>query len=437
MKTLLYRIVTALAACTVIPAAAQTVPSDLTLVDVATPAVSVPNGVVGVRHANDGSGRLFLIGRSGSIRIVRNGSLLATPFLTIPVSTISEQGLLGLAFHPQFASNGRFFVYHTRAAGGSNLGTTPDQLVAEYRVNPPSADVADAGSRIEILRLADLASNHNGGDIAFGPDGFLYVATGDGGPQNDPHGFAQCQWRKNADNNPAVCGGGTYALLGKILRIDIDATTTNPSQEFCGITPGATTANYTIPANNPNVGTATTCDEVYHWGMRNPYRMSFDRTTGDLWVADVGQGLWEEATLIPAGAGPQDLGWRTCEGRQLRGSSTPNSCTTGTLPQIDYFHDNGRCSITGGYRYRGPINALNGMYIYADFCSNDVFFARPNAGSPNGWERFVWQNAPAGLTSIVGFGEDQDGNAYVTTLSGAVRRFSSAQAGILFANGFE
>lgn len=432
-------VVIALGLASAAPVFAQTVPADLALQTVvAAGTISQP---IAVRAPADGSGRIFIVSRTGSVRIFRNGALLATPFITVPVSTNSEQGLLGLAFHPQFATNGRFYLQLTRPAGGSNLGTFPDQVTVEYTVSSGNPDVADTSTRREILAVADLADNHNGGDIHFGPDGFLYISIGDGGPQNDPNGFAQCLWRKGADGNPASCTPGSginYALLGKILRIDVDGTTANASAELCGTATGAT-AQYRIPPNNPQVASNNTCDEIWHYGMRNPFRFSFDRTTGDMLVGDVGQSQWEEVSLIPAASGPQNLGWRTCEGRQLRGSTSVNTCNFGLLPILDYSHAGGRCSITGGFRYRGPITQFNGMIVYADYCSSEIYFGRPDAVSPSGYVASVWARpATPTVSSPIGFGEDTAGNLYITTQGGSVLRFVSPTGNdILFANGFE
>lgn len=420
--------------------AAQITPADLTLTNLNVTGISEP---IAVASANDGSGRLFIASLNGNIYIYRNGAVQATPFLSVPVSISSEQGLLGLAFHPDFASNGRFFVQHTRAAGGSNIGPSADQLTVEYRVTGDNPDVADPTTRTVLLTIGDLAGNHNGGDVHFGSDGFLYVSMGDGGPQGNPHGFAQCLWRKPADSTPANCAPGTapnYALLGKILRIDIDGTTANASAELCGVATG-TTANYRIPAGNPHTGTNSTCDEIYHTGMRNPFRFSFDRDTSDMWVADVGQSAWEELDLIPAGSGGQNLGWSICEGRQTYPGGSVNSCAFGLQPVINYSHASGRCSVTGGYRYRGTIAPFRGTYVYADYCSREIFFGRPDAGSPTGWTQTRWENPPGTAvrapTRPIGFGEDAAGELYLTVDGNAVYRFTSASAGVIFANGFE
>jgi glucose/arabinose dehydrogenase len=421
---------------------AQTIPADLALQNIGASGVAQP---IAFAQPNDGSGRFFIVSRTGNIHIYRNGAVEPTPFLTVPVSTSSEQGLLGMALHPQFASNGKFYVQHSRAnGGGANLGAAQDQLTVEYTANGPNPDVVPPATRRVIMTIGDMADNHNGGGIHFGPDGYLYVSMGDGGPQNDPHGFGQCLWRKPLDNTPGNCasGAGTnYALLGKILRIDVDNTTASATAEMCGTATGQP-ANYAIPADNPHVGTSNTCNEIYHHGMRNPFRFSFDRSNGDMLIGDVGQGTWEEVTLVPSGMGPQNLGWRTCEGRQLRGSTTVDSCNFGFLPILDYRHTGGRCSITGGYRYRGPIAAFNGMIIYADYCTSEMFFGKPDAGSSSGFSAVRWENPPGTPVttagSPIGFGEDLDGNVYVGSQGGQVYRFvSPSSTGPIFGNGFE
>lgn len=420
--------------------ASGTDPPDLALTSLGVSGIEDP---LAVREPNDGSGRLFIVSRTGGIFIYRNGALLQTPFLTVPVGNLSEQGLLGLAFHPQFSSNGRFFVQHSRAPGGPDLGPSADQLTVEYRVSATNPDLADPESRVEILRLADLAPNHNGNDLHFGPDGYLYVSQGDGGgPQGDPNGFAQCLWRKPADDDPVSCAQGSgvnYALLGKILRIDIDGTTDPAPPEMCGMETGAR-ANYRIPPDNPHVGTAGTCDEIWHHGLRNPFRFSFDRATGEMLVGDVGLVTWEELSVLPAGVGGLDLGWRECEGRHLRGSTT-DFCPTGALPAFAYRHALGRCSITAGFRYRGPVAPLRGTIVFADFCSREIFMGRPDADSESDYSAERWERAPGDpvlATGMpIGFGEGVDGTLYLATRSGVFRFDSPATMDLLLENGFE
>lgn len=443
------RIVLILAALTgSFVANAQTVPADLALTQLNLPGVAQP---IAFAQPNDGTGRLFVVSRTGNIYIYRSGTdtVDATPLLSVPVSTASEQGLLGIALHPDFASNGRFYVQHTRAAGGSNIGSSADQLTVEYTASPPTTNVVDPLTRRVLVTIGDMAANHNGGALQFGPDGYLYISMGDGGPQNNPHGFAQCLWRKPADFTPANCAPGTppnYALLGKILRIDVDGTTANASAEMCGTTTGQT-AQYRIPADNPHVGTSSTCDEIYHTGMRNPFRFSFDRQTGDMLVGDVGQNSWEEVDLIAAGAGPQNLGWSSCEGRQSFPGGSVGSCAFGVLPILDYSHGSvapasGKCSITGGYRYRGPIIEFRGMIVYADFCSREIFFGKPDGAAPSGFSAVRWATGPTAPVLAAGnpisFGEDLAGNLYLATQSSGTFRFSSAAgADTVFQDSFE
>lgn len=420
-------------------ASAQTPPADLRLQEVAS-GFSAP---LAVRHSPDG--RLFVVQKGGTVqRVVGTGSV---PFLAIPVSNDGERGLLGLAFHPDYdgTAERRFYVSYTSPDAGN------PQAIAEFRTVVGDINAVDAGSRREVIRVPDMANNHNGGDIAFGPDGYLYWSMGDGGPQGDPHGFAQCLWKKPLDNNPSNCspGGGTnYYLLGKILRIDPTQTTASATAEMCAATAGQP-AGYRIPPDNPFTGSSNTCDEIAHLGMRNPWRISFDRDNGDLYVADVGQGQWEETTRIPAGELGHNLGWRCHEGVQQ--NETDGPCAT--LPDEDvtfpfqvYGHEAGRCSISGGYRYRGPIAGLVGMYISADYCSNEIFFASndgvdwtPPVGEVDVW-RTLDGSPESGLisTSIAGFGEDLDGNLYLAGFgNGRLYRFASDSAGQLFADGFE
>lgn len=429
-------------------AQAQTPPADLTLVQVGGNVIQP----TALRSPRDGSGRLFVLEKRGVIKLIINGVIQPIDFLDMrsqlpfggsTPSQGDERGLLGMAFHPNFASNGLFYVSHTQTNG--------DQGIARYQVLAGNPNAADAASRTLIIRIPDLATNHNGGDIHFGPDGYLYYSMGDGGPQNDPHGFAQCLWRKPADNNPSNCspGGGTnYYLLGKILRLDVDNPTASASSEMCAATAGAP-ANYSIPADNPFVGSANTCDEIFAYGMRNPWRISFDRLNGDMYVGDVGQNVWEEITLIPAGLRGANLGWRCFEGTTVFNSTGPcNPTLSNHLPPFQtYQHANAgggfRCSVTGGFRYRGPISGLRGTYVYGDYCSGEVYFATRNAAgvwSPGVGSVSVWQDVNYNISS---FGEDEVGNLYLlhqpsTAANGAIYRFSSASDNdAIFEQGFE
>lgn len=412
------------------PAFAQSVPADLTL----APFVSGLSSPTAIRHAGDGSNRLFVTQKGGSIRVIQNGTVLATPFLTQAVTTSSESGLLGLAFHPDYASNGYFYVAFTAPAAEPRLGTTPDQVIARFQVSA-DPNVAVPGSRLDIIRIPDLAGNHNGGDLHFGPDGYLYYSSGDGGPQNDPHGFALCAWKKPADSTPNNCapGGGTnYWLLGKILRIDIDTPTAAATADMCGATAGQP-ANYSIPAGNPELGSANTCDEIWHTGLRNPWRFSFDRDTGDMYIGDVGQGAREEVSRAPAGT-PLHFGWGCMEGFRVNKTTAPcvnsttNSFPGSTLPILDYPRGDG-FSISGGVMFRGPIQPMQGVYWFADYGSGRVWSAtEPASGAWPYVQRFTQVGA-------VAFGEDEYGNLYLVNINtGNILRFTSE---FIWGNGFE
>lgn len=352
---------------------------------------------VEVTNAGDGSGRLFIVDQNGVIRIWDGNSLLATPFLDINtlVACCGERGLLGLAFHPNYASNGYFYVDYT-----DNSGNT---VVARYTASPPSSNVADDTSAMVILTQSQPASNHNGGKIAFGPnDGYLYIGLGDGGGAGDSSNNAQT----------------TTTRLGKLLRIDVD-----------GGSP------FAIPADNPFVGNGAFLPEIWAYGLRNPWRYSFDRATGDLYIADVGQGSWEEIDFQPASSpGGENYGWRRMEGTHCFNPST--NCDTGnlTLPVLEYSHSLG-CSVTGGYVYRGTqyLN-LQGKYFYADYCSGRLWMATRNVVAG------TWSTVVALFTGFnpSAFGEDEAGELYVANLGGAVYRLvDSSTTPAVFADGFE
>lgn len=332
--------------------------------------------------------RLFIVEQhQGRIRIVKNGSLLATPFLDIrtKINTGDEQGLLGLAFHPDYAQNGYFYVNYT---GGAGSGRT---FVARYQVSA-NPDVANAASEMILINEAQPYSNHNGGWLDFGPDdGYLYVSLGDGGFFGDPGDRAQSL--------------GT--ILGKILRLDVD-----------GGTP------YAIPADNPFVGVGGAREEIWAWGLRNAWRCSFDRETADLWIADVGQNAWEEVNFEPASSpGGVNYGWRCREG--LHPYDGSGSCTAPrTDPIHEYAHGGGRCSVTGGYVYRGcAIPELQGTYFFGDYCSNEIFSFRYDGATLTEYTNRTVELAPGGglvINSPVSFGEDAAGELYVCDLGGEV-----------------
>ncbi len=356
---------------------------------------------VGVVDARDGSGRLFIVEQGGRIRVWTGTTLLAEPFLdlTSKVSCCGERGLLGLAFHPDYADNGRLFVSYTDSAG--------DSVVEEYAVST-DPDVADAGSARSILHVDQPYSNHNGGHLAFGPDGYLYLGLGDGGGGGDPGGNAQ----------------DTSTLLGSILRLDVDG------DDY----PADPARNYAIPPDNPLVGVPG-ADEIWSWGLRNPWRFSFDRWTGDLLIGDVGQGSWEEIDLQPAAGGGENWGWRCYEGDHPYDPSGCGEETAYDFPILEYSHDDG-CSVTGGFRYRGRSQCgLFGIYLYGDYCSGRIWAARP-AGS--GW---IAEEVLDTALMISSFGEDAAGELYVVHLDdsdGTVYRIVSDGVGdVLFCDSFE
>jgi glucose/arabinose dehydrogenase len=369
------------------PAAFNPLAVNLTLTSVAS-GLSSP---VLVTHAGDGSGRLFVVEQTGKIKILKGGTVLPTPFLSLSASILAggEQGLLGLAFHPQFESNGKFYVYITLRNGNN--------AVNEYRVDAPyTADTArwQTGRRIMTISHPTY-SNHNGGNLAFGPDGYLYIGTGDGGSSGDPFNRSQ----------------NLNSFLGKILRI-------NPN-----LPNAAGTRNYRIPQTNPYVG-RTGLDEIWARGVRNPWRYSFDRANGDLWIGDVGQNRWEEIDRSRAVSGLNagrglNYGWRVMEGRACFNPSTACNKTGKVVPIAVYGHSLG-CSVTGGYVSRGPDALLAGGYIYGDFCSGRIWGFDAAAASPT----------PALLKdttlNISSFGEDEAGNLYVVDLGGSVYLLSGS-----------
>lgn len=370
------------------------IPGDLELVDLG---IDFGDSVLAIRHAGDGSGRLFVVNRGGAIDIVdAGGGLVSPPFLDISadVDTFFEGGLLGLAFHPDYANNGYFFVSYTR--DGSPLVTVIDR----FEVSAGDTNLADAASRVEIFTLAQPAGNHNGGDIHFGPDGYLYLGLGDGGPGSN--------------------GQNAATLLGKMIRIDPCAT-------------ASCAQPYEIPADNPFVGArGMFLDEVWGVGFRNPYRWSFDRQTGDLLIADVGQQTVEEVSFEAAGSpGGLNYGWNCREGN----IAGPGNCTgTFVEPILTYISNGGPCSITGGFRYRGCIPGLRGIYVYGDYCSAQVFFGEET--SPGTWSASEWTNLSG---NIFGFGEDEAGELYISR-GNSVSRFESAstcETGQIFTDGFE
>ena len=338
-----------------------------------------------VASPGDGSGRLFVVERGGLIKVVEDGVTLFPPFLDLTgeVTTAgSEQGLLGLAFHPEYASNGFFYVDYTRASDGVTV-------VARYEVSPADPNLADPASATTILTQTQPYQNHNGGHVLFGPDGYLYVGLGDGGGAGDP-----------LENGQAVT-----TTLGSILRLDIDGG-----------------APYAIPPDNPFVG-AEGADEIWDYGLRNPWRFSFDRATGDLYIGDVGQNAWEEIDYHAAGTpGGLNFGWDCKEGTHDF-EFTPD-CAAADLvdPIAEYGHDVGR-SVTGGFVYRGSAYpALQGRYFYADFGSGIIWSITKTGSNPD-----TWSTPRLELDTdlnISSFGQDDAGELYVVDYGGTVRRLT-------------
>jgi glucose/arabinose dehydrogenase len=340
-----------------------------------------------ITHARDGSGRLFVVERAGVIKVVQPGPTTPTVFLDIKDRVITsgrEQGLLGLTFHPQYPLNGRFFVKYTRKPDGATV-------VAEFR-RSADPNVA-APTETVVLVTPHPTEIHNGGMIEFGPDGFLYISAGDGGDEFDP------------DNNAQNIG----LLLGKILRIDVD----RPSNGL----------PYGIPPDNPFATTAAGRPEIFALGLRNPFRFSFDRATGQLFVGDVGQADWEEIDIVTRGA---NLGWRVFEGNHCS-ALDPDLCKNAgfTPPIAEYFHDGRRCAVSGGYVYRGSRGTLpSGTYVFGDLCSGEIFTL--SGSSPT-----VLIDTDLKIAS---FGEDQDGELYVVDIAGAVSRLVAPETSSVVAS---
>jgi glucose/arabinose dehydrogenase len=370
----------------VILAEAGDPPADLVLQQVAQ-GYSDPVVVTGAR---DGSGRLFVVEQKGRILIVGEGVLL--DISTLVDSSSNEQGLLGLAFHPDFANNGYFYVNYTH----DQPGTDPDLTrVSRFEISVGDPDTADPSSEKILLSFDQTAPNHNGGDLHFGPDGYLYIATGDGGGVEDPNDHGQ----------------SLDTLLGKVLRIDVDIG--DP---------------YGIPQDNPFVGDGDALDEIWAYGLRNPWRFSFDRLNGDLFIGDVGQQVREEIDLQRASSGGgENYGWSCMEGDLVQ-DFNPCDGAPLTAPILVYGH-NPECSVTGGFLYRGNIGGLHGRYVFGDYCSGVIWFASESAGV---WSAEVFQDTAMDISS---FGEGDDGELYVLDHDGGVvYGFFSPSA--IFTDGF-
>lgn len=343
---------------------------------------------------NAGDSRLFVVQQNGVISILRSdGKYDAKPFLTITdrvgYTADSERGLLGIAFHPQFASNGYFYVDYTNKQGNTH--------VSRFRVKQDSADVGDPTSEQILLVVNQPFANHNGGQIVFGPDGYLYISLGDGGAGGDPQ------------NN----GQNKKALLGKLLRIDVNRTENGK--------------NYAIPPDNPFVNNAEFAPEIWAWGLRNAWRFSFDKQTGDLWMGDVGQDEIEEVNFQPASSkGGENYGWRCYEGSKNFNTNGCAAKTNYVFPVFEYPHNNttGGCSVTGGFVYRGKVwEKMKGYYFFADLCTGNVWATQRKTDG-------TFETASFGKlgANYSAFGQNADGELFIAEYGGKISRLTSDSA---------
>ncbi len=334
--------------------------------------------------ANDGSNRMFIVEQGGRIWVATevDGTIQKQPFLDVSgliSASGNERGLLGLAFHPQFKSNGQFYINYTDVNGNT--------VVARYTVLANDPNSGDPNSASFVIQIKQPFSNHNGGNLAFGPDGYLYIGMGDGGSQGDPNGNGQ---------NPK-------ALLAKLLRLDIDSA-----------------QPYAAPKDNPFATNADFAPEVWAMGLRNPWRFSFDRLTGDLYIGDVGQNQWEEVDFQPAGEGGTNYGWNIMEASH-RYSGEPEKAGL-TAPIAEYSHGDGGCSITGGYVYRGAsLKALDGIYFFADYCSGKIWSTFRDASGT--WQTNLFMDTDFSISS---FGQDDAGELYVVNQGGSILKLVAA-----------
>jgi glucose/arabinose dehydrogenase len=348
------------------------------------PVINGLNLPVGLYNAGDGTGRLFILEKAGVIRIFQNGSLLPRPFLDLTDRVYSgglEQGLLGLAFHPEYRVNGYFYVNYIDLQGNT--------VIARFEVSKEDPNQAQAGSEFPLIRVDQPYANHNGGELVFGPDGYLYLGLGDGGSAGDPQNHAQ----------------SLDTLLGKILRIDVDHG--NP---------------YSIPSTNPYAQGGGR-PEIFAYGLRNPWRFSFDSKTGDLYIADVGQNTWEEIDFLSNDQVTQtgrnqayNFGWNFYEGNHIFHGEAPSGLEI-TFPVTEYEHQFG-CSVTGGVVYRGlQLQDWQGIYLFGDYCSGRVWGLWQGPGG--GWEqKELFEN----MGSITSFGVDEQGEIYLLDQSGIIYR---------------
>jgi glucose/arabinose dehydrogenase len=346
-----------------------------------TPIASGLENPVLITSAHDGTGRLFIVEQTGTIRVYDGGSVLPGALLNVKgnVSNGSEQGLLGLAFHPNFESNRRFYVDYTNRSG--------DTIIREYRTSVSNPNRVEAGSGRTILKVNQPFSNHNGGDIVFGPGGYLYIGMGDGGDAGDPGNRAQDKGK----------------LLGKMLRIDVNGSSGG--------------RNYRIPSSNPFVGKPGR-DEIWLLGLRNPWRFSFDDATNRLWIGDVGQYRYEEVDRLNPSEKGDNLGWRRVEGYKCFNPSRHCGKAGKEKPVLAYSHANGRCAITGGFVYRGSnIPALKGWYVFGDYCSGEIWATSATAGTHA--TKVLLADRSFNISS---FGENASGELFVVALGGTIYR---------------
>lgn len=355
-----------------------------------------------VTHAGDGSKRIFVVQQAGLIRVYQPGSTTPTNFINLatrvtqPGSTGDERGLLGMAFHPDFARNGKFYVNYTQISGGATV-------IAEYTTDTGTgnSNTGNLNSERILMTIPQPFTNHNGGMIEFGIDGYLYIASGDGGSANDPGNRAQ----------------NRSQALGKILRIDPNVPQGSPDQYLIPPTNPFQGAN-TARCSGGSTSTGNTCQEIWAIGMRNPWRFAVDKQTGHLWVADVGQGAQEEVNVMTGGGG--NYGWRVYEGPNCTGID-PSLCIPANyiMPDFSYARTGGRCSITGGAVYRGTLGSLpSGAYTYADYCTGEIWMRHNNATT-------LLHDTPR---SIVSFGRDEDGEIYVCYSNGQIDKMVRAKA---------
>jgi glucose/arabinose dehydrogenase len=356
--------------------AGQTVDTEVVVAGLVAP--------VDVANAGDGSGRLFVVEQAGRIRIVKDRTIVAEPFLDITnqIASGGERGLLGLAFHPDYPADPRLFVDYTDLDGNT--------VIAQFRVDPTNPDLADRASETVLLHITQPFANHNGGAVVFGPDGMLYIGMGDGGSAGDPQGNGQ----------------RLDTLLAKVLRIDVNS-------------PPGSASPYLVPSDNPFVANTQAKPEIWLTGLRNPWRMRFDRATGDLWIGDVGQNAWEEIDVARAGTSGLDYGWNRMEGFHCY--EPPDGCDqTGlTLPLAEYGHADG-CAVIGGVVVRDPRQVrLDGGYLFGDACSDNLWLMSSTGDSRR--EPAIVAKLGRTLSSI---GEGEDGTVYATSLSpGELLRF--------------